>query len=324
MPLTLQFAAKRIRKTKNCQKGYGCGNSCINKGRKCKKKFSDQASTYAGWLKKNAAKTIEGSKDTRKKLNKITGDAVEKFSNNSHSDRTAKVDKLSNDKATDGSTNNDKLLPRLDLMNAASEALGGKYIQNTQMAEKGAKAIAKKYNLPDDYYAVTKLPDNPNPYIIVNPAYISPQTERLQEEVARRDLTPRVRDGVQKNLERSWQKDIDAARRGEKPGILSAEQLKQQVQRENKDLGRKKPKTKVLKGQQSGMLDDPNTRKPGETAQDFLKRRSQDPEVQKRQVERDKEQFRRGLGVLPDRPIGEIGTSGLGGKRRRKTRTTKP
>lgn len=72
------------------------------------------------------------------------------------------------------------------------------------------------------------------------------------------------------------------------------------------------------------LSDDPNTQKPGETIQDFIKRRSQDPEVQKRQLERDKEQFRRRLGILPDRPIGEIGTSGLGGKRRRKKRTSKP
>lgn len=52
--MLLEFATqKRKRKTRNCSKGYPCGNSCINKQRKCKKKFSDQAATYAGWLKKN-------------------------------------------------------------------------------------------------------------------------------------------------------------------------------------------------------------------------------------------------------------------------------
>jgi hypothetical protein len=50
--MILEFAApKRIRKPRTCAKGYACGNSCINKGFKCKKKFNDQASTYAGWLK---------------------------------------------------------------------------------------------------------------------------------------------------------------------------------------------------------------------------------------------------------------------------------
>lgn len=80
MPLTLQFAVKRIRKTKNCQKGYGCGNSCINKGRKCKKKFSDQASTYAGWLKKNGggSKSKDSNSLEAKKLTKhlLDGGAI--------------------------------------------------------------------------------------------------------------------------------------------------------------------------------------------------------------------------------------------------------
>ena len=59
MLLPLDFAAKKKRKrnTKTCDKGYNCGNSCINRKHKCRAKFSDQASTYAGWLKKQAQKT---------------------------------------------------------------------------------------------------------------------------------------------------------------------------------------------------------------------------------------------------------------------------
>lgn len=51
--MILEFAvSKRIRKIRKCSKGYNCGNSCINKSLNCKKKFNDQASNYAGWLKK--------------------------------------------------------------------------------------------------------------------------------------------------------------------------------------------------------------------------------------------------------------------------------
>jgi hypothetical protein len=93
MPLTVKFAAKRTRKTKNCQKGYGCGNSCINKQRKCKKKFGDQASTYAGWLKKNGGGTKSNTSNSSKVAAKKFGD--------SHSDRRAKLDRLSNNKAVE-------------------------------------------------------------------------------------------------------------------------------------------------------------------------------------------------------------------------------
>ena len=63
--ISLDFAAKKRKKnTRNCTKGYNCGNSCINKRLKCKRKFSDQASTYAGWLKKQAPKKKEPKKAT--------------------------------------------------------------------------------------------------------------------------------------------------------------------------------------------------------------------------------------------------------------------
>ena len=74
MILPLDFRVKkRTRKTKTCDKGYNCGNSCINRKLKCKRKFSDQASTYAGWLKKQGKKA-SGKKPTKKldtKLNKV-------------------------------------------------------------------------------------------------------------------------------------------------------------------------------------------------------------------------------------------------------------
>ena len=88
MPSTIEFAAKRRKKkTRNCSKGYNCGNSCINKGLKCRRKFSNQASTYADWLKKNADKTVENSKNTRKKLTKLVDDAT---NNKSKSQMTAR------------------------------------------------------------------------------------------------------------------------------------------------------------------------------------------------------------------------------------------
>ena len=63
--MILEFAAKRrVRKTKTCKKGYNCGNACIQKERKCRRKFSDQASTYAGWLKKQAQKAGTEEKRT--------------------------------------------------------------------------------------------------------------------------------------------------------------------------------------------------------------------------------------------------------------------
>lgn len=79
MPLTLNFASKSNKKTKNCSKGYPCGSACINKGRNCKKKLSDQASNYADWLKLSAKAKP----------------------NNSWSDRRAKLSKYSKDKAVD-------------------------------------------------------------------------------------------------------------------------------------------------------------------------------------------------------------------------------
>lgn len=74
----MQVNSKRIKKARNCSKGYNCGNSCINKQRSCKKKFSDQASNYADWLK-------------------LQGDSNRPST--SWSDRWSKLDKLSKDKA---------------------------------------------------------------------------------------------------------------------------------------------------------------------------------------------------------------------------------
>lgn len=69
----VDFAVKKRRKkkTRNCTKGYNCGNSCINKGLKCRRKFTDQASNYADWLKKQA-NNLSGSfdKEVGKRLSK--------------------------------------------------------------------------------------------------------------------------------------------------------------------------------------------------------------------------------------------------------------
>jgi hypothetical protein len=59
-----KLEVKKNRKLRTCSKGYKCGNSCINKSLNCKKKFNDQASTYAGWLKKQAARLAK--KDQKK------------------------------------------------------------------------------------------------------------------------------------------------------------------------------------------------------------------------------------------------------------------
>jgi hypothetical protein len=67
--------------------------------------------------------------------------------------------------------------------------------------------------------------------------------------------------------------------------------------------------------------DDPNKQKPGESIRDFMDRRRQDPEYLKKQAERDREDFRRRSGLLQDDPstrTGAVGTSGLGGTRRRR------
>ena len=81
---TLDFKQRqkaRKKKTRTCKKGFNCGNSCINKRKKCKRKFSDQAATYAGWLKKNGSpergklyKAIEDSKGIQKKTKKALSD----------------------------------------------------------------------------------------------------------------------------------------------------------------------------------------------------------------------------------------------------------
>lgn len=51
--------AKRKAKSKSCDKGYPCGRSCISRRFGCKKKLMGQASTYAGWLKKQGENLSE-------------------------------------------------------------------------------------------------------------------------------------------------------------------------------------------------------------------------------------------------------------------------
>lgn len=46
-------------KSKSCNKGYPCGRSCISRRFGCKKKLKGQASTYAGWLKKQGENLSE-------------------------------------------------------------------------------------------------------------------------------------------------------------------------------------------------------------------------------------------------------------------------
>lgn len=245
MPSIAEFAAKRTRKTKNCQKGYGCGNACINKQRKCKKKFGDQASTYAGWLKKNT---------TARKPD------------DSYSDRRAKLDKLSNDKAVelivkhtvDGQMDSELRTSVAELIDKS------KKVVIKDVGEQVTSTVEKAGMSP----TMKRKGDGKN---IINPEY--------------RNLTDAIAVEVLANQSKFVEGKRNAA--GE---LISESQ------------------------------NDSNRQRPGESIQDFLKRRDEDPEVQKRQLERAQEDFRNRLGRLPDPKIGTIGTSGLGGKRRRKKR----
>ncbi|MEM7773859.1 MAG: hypothetical protein AAF327_25560, partial [Cyanobacteria bacterium P01_A01_bin.37] len=50
--LSIDFAAA---KTKNCKKGYSCGNGCISRTKKCRKKHTPDAQSAQDWLKANGS-----------------------------------------------------------------------------------------------------------------------------------------------------------------------------------------------------------------------------------------------------------------------------
>jgi hypothetical protein len=271
MPSIAEFASKRTRKTKNCQKGYGCGNACINKQRKCKKKFGDQASTYAGWLKKNAAAGKDDDKAKKQQVQAERGVS-----------RQAKIDKFLDDLIENNDPAKGKTSESMLELRSRKKELGF----NSQ--DIASKLREKILNQSIDYQDLGR--DGKNTYDdnkkdLLTPGLIASSKEEIKDRIDyllsdRRILNESSRGIDSINGYRAFLKDYD-------------------------DI----------------LQNDPNTQRPGESIQDFFKRRAEDPEVQKRQLERAQEDFKNRLGRLPDPKIGTIGTSGLGGKRRRKKRT---
>lgn len=117
------------------------------------------------------------------------------------------------------------------------------YLETADAGKKNAKHFAKAYGLPDDYYLPVGTSGVSNPGVAINPDYVSPRTERLQEEyskVIKNFNETRFTRPARQRLEESQREDILAVRRGEKPGIQSPQASSKEVKGKT-EKGKTKP-----------------------------------------------------------------------------------